>query len=99
MHNKVPNPTMQQSVDGYIDQGLPVGSFLYWLLANNLQKACAHADDTNKRLIFEWVQWLWTHAPATCWGSEDKVNGWLDRHHRQRNTKDKNDAFEINFDQ
>lgn len=99
MRKNVPNPAMQPHVDAYIDHGHPVGSFLFYLFANNLALACANADETNRKLIFEWARWLWNEAPASCWGSEDKVRGWQDAHwfnnlERERNRikEDKPDA-------
>lgn len=65
--------TMQR----YIDQRAPAGSFGTAVLSNNLREACATADDFNRHALFEIVSWLYNEAPSACWGSPEKVQQWL----------------------
>lgn len=54
------------------------GSFKWYLLTGNLFEAIRHADDNNIKIIPQLVQWLWAKAPIESYGSEDKVNAWID---------------------
>lgn len=61
----------------YIDSKIPPGSFLTAVLCNNLKEACACADDRNRYLLFEYVQYLYSYCPSSCWGSPEKFHEWL----------------------
>jgi hypothetical protein len=41
-----------------------------------LRGACERADDTNRHFLFEYVFWLYNHAPAACWGSPERFRAW-----------------------
>lgn len=53
------------------------GSFKWYLLTGNLFEAIRHADDFNIEIIPSLVQWLWTYAPISSYGSEDNVVNWI----------------------
>lgn len=61
----------------YIDSGILPGSFGEALLRNDLVGAVRFADHININLIPEHVMWLFSNAPANCWGSVEKVNNWI----------------------
>ena len=53
--------------------GRPPGDFL---------RAVANADDENRCDLVEIVQHVYSNLPGACWGSKEKVQGWLSRHGR-----------------
>jgi len=74
-------------IDGLLDYILehcPAGSFLTAILCNDLRQACNKADETNKHLIWEYVYFLFNHAPMGCWGSEERVAEWLESGRKMR---------------
>jgi len=71
----------------YLEYGVMPGHFLSAILANDLRGACGRPYDVNRRFLFEIVQWLFNHAPADSWGSEDKVSVWR-RERRIAKTED-----------
>ena len=68
---------MRDSVRAYVDDHRPVGHFLSAVLANDLCKAVAHADEENLVALGAYVRWFYNHAPARCWGSRRRVGAWL----------------------
>lgn len=62
----------------YIDQKIPPGGFLLSVLCNDLKDAAGRADMYNRRKLFEYVEYLYNHAPSICWGSKENVNAWLE---------------------
>lgn len=63
----------------YIDRGTPVGGFLTALLSNNLKETFARADTVNSYRVRDYVNFLYNHAPAGCWGSRERVSEWMER--------------------
>jgi hypothetical protein len=63
----------------YIENGVVPGDFLTAVLTNDLRGACARADDTNRDCLFQYVQFLYSYAPAPCWGSPEKFSAWIKR--------------------
>lgn len=61
----------------YIDHKIPPGGFLQAILCNDLKEAMGRADGSNRRRVFEYVEWLYNFAPASCWGSPEKYRAWL----------------------
>ena len=37
------------------------------------------ADGVNVHIIPAYVGWFFNYAPFECWGSEEKMNAWLDK--------------------
>jgi hypothetical protein len=68
---------LKDKIDAYVQQRMPVGNFLFALLSNDLKEAVGRADDTNVRLLREYVIYLYNEIPAACWGSPEKVDAWL----------------------
>lgn len=60
----------------WIERGCTPGGFLTAVLCNDLARAVSKADDRNVELIPNFVKLLYNHAPADCWGSEQKFHEW-----------------------
>lgn len=65
-----------ESLNAYIMDGRPVGSFLHAVLTNNLRDSFGQADRINTTFLRETVSWLYNHAPCDCWQSPQKVEEW-----------------------
>ena len=63
----------------YIENGIEPGSFLSAVLCNDLRGACECADDINRSRLFEYVKFLYSYAPAGCWGSQERFEKWLEQ--------------------
>ncbi|HRR29658.1 MAG TPA: hypothetical protein P5270_09905 [Victivallales bacterium] len=68
----------------FIEHGIMPGSFLEAVLRNDLKEAMGRADVFNRRKVFEYVQWLYNKAPSDCWGSNDKVDAWLNERENEK---------------
>lgn len=42
----------------------PIGNFLQAVLKNNLSEACGYADETNRRVLYTYVQFLYNNLPS-----------------------------------
>jgi len=73
---------MRNALAEWILYHRPCGGFLQNLLANNLFETYAKADLENQRSIKEYIDFLYNHAPSTCWGSPRKVADWCDEKYR-----------------
>jgi len=62
----------------YMNYGLEPGGFLSAVIRNNLADSFAAADESNTRQLREWVQWFYMYAPAISWGSEKRMNDWIE---------------------
>ena len=61
----------------YIEERRPMGHFGTAVLSNDLLRACQRADPINLPNLAHIVQWVYSEAPADCWGSPRKVRLWL----------------------
>lgn len=68
---------MWEGVRGYVDHGHRPGSFLYYILCNDLVHAAAHADVQNQQCLFDWATLLYHDMPINAWGSAEKVEAWI----------------------
>lgn len=75
---------LRESLDAYAEHGVPVGSFLEAVLANDLMDACGRADATNAMLIQPIASYVYNHMPSTCHGSREIYAGWIARHAAER---------------
>lgn len=75
---------MQEGARLYVEHGVRPGDFLTAVICNNFAEAFSRADDVNLDYMQEWARWLWTEAPAMCWGSPQKVKEWCDLHAAKR---------------
>lgn len=63
----------------YIIHGRPTGGFLRAFLSNDLKEALARADERNRYAFFQIANFLWNEAPAVCWGSPERYEGWIEQ--------------------
>ena len=63
----------------YLFSGIPPGHFLTAVLCNDLRECIGRADDTNVRLLREYVLFLYNDTPSGCWGSEENYRAWIER--------------------
>jgi hypothetical protein len=67
-------------IDLYVNEGYPVGDFLYAVLTNNLFEATGRADHINRPNLADICLYIYNYTPAVCWGSIDKVENWWKLH-------------------
>lgn len=79
----VVSDTMLEALNAYADHGQPVGNFLTAVLSNNLQTACACADDNNLPNLPAFAAWVYNHCPSPAHGSREKVKAWVDKFRQQ----------------
>ena len=75
-YDKVPVGSMRDGVRMYIEEGIMSGHFLTALFSNDLVGAYSRADKANEEAMKEWVTFLFNYAPASCWGSKERVEDW-----------------------
>ncbi len=66
----------QQALKDWILVAYSPGSFVTAVLENDLMQACGRADHINRHCLFDYVSFLYNDAPASSWGSSDKVKKW-----------------------
>lgn len=67
---------MVGGMERWIEYGIDPGDFLTAVLTNNLKEAFAKADETNRVWLENYVRFLCNHAPAGCWGSQERYDKW-----------------------
>ena len=70
---------MRGGIMRFYEHGLPPGDFLSAVIDNDLKGAVAHADDTNKDLLSNYVGWFYNHAPSGSWGFTGAVAKWSEK--------------------
>jgi hypothetical protein len=69
---------MEGSIVRFVIDGVPPGGFLYAVLANNLQDAAGHADDSNQKALYLWAKFVFNYVPCAAHGNSSKVSTWCD---------------------
>ena len=64
--------------------GIPTGSFLQYILENDLMGAMGHADHINKYRLHDICSVVYNELPLLCHGSKDEVNKWLEMNDTER---------------
>lgn len=77
----------------YIEDGVPVGSFLEAVLCNDLYKAVFKVDPITFLHLVTVVRWLWNFAPMDCHGSDAKVRGWIEARQHDAHKDDDHDRM------
>jgi len=72
----IPQDTKDQ-IDEYTQRKIPVGSFLYAVLSNNLFEAIAKADEHNLLALRDIAMYIYNEIPSVCWGSPKIVEKWI----------------------
>ena len=61
----------------YVQHGIPGGSFLTAVFANDLIQATFCADDTNRYALQDYALLLHWDLPPACYGSPERVAQWV----------------------
>lgn len=64
------------SLQRYYENGIPGGSFVTALLANDLVGAATKADHNNMELLGYIAHWMLHNLPHEAWGSYEIVKEW-----------------------
>lgn len=78
----------------YLARRERVGDFLQAVIANDLMRACAKADDLNLGHLAAVVAFLHNEAPFSAWGTADRYRAWVAgavpdaRLHEQKNIEE-----------
>lgn len=75
---------MMGGIRRYVDHGVQPGDFLTAVICNDLRGACERADSENEPIISHYVRHFYNEEPATCWGSREKMDFWLEQHAAKR---------------
>lgn len=70
---------MRDGIERYVMSGVPMGSFLTAVFANDFMEAAGRADDANQAALFAYARFLYNHVPQPCKGSYDAVKSWIAR--------------------
>jgi hypothetical protein len=76
---------LKETIDRYIEHGVPTGGFLEAVICNDLKEACGRADEQNLRIIPAIVSYFYNEAPMACWGKPDSFQNWIDKKREERN--------------
>ncbi len=76
-YSLVPVDHMVDGVRRYVEKRIPPGDFLTAIICNDLCKAVRHADEDNAKQLTAWVRFFYNEIPAIAWGSEEKMEDWL----------------------
>jgi len=68
---------MQDGIISYYKHGWQPGGFLCALINNDLMETFAHADETNKHCILQYVLWFYNYAPSGTWGYATAVGDYI----------------------
>lgn len=80
--------TWAQSMELWVLNGIPPGSFLEAVLANDLQSAALRSHPANTwESIMSLARWLLNVAPKECYGSYDNLKKWQALSNDQRMEK------------
>lgn len=76
-YSTVPVDYMAEGMRNWIEFGV-IGSYslLECLIRNDLRDAVYKADENNIGKLADWVHWLRSHAPESCWGSREAITHW-----------------------
>jgi hypothetical protein len=69
---------MRGGIERYVMRGVPPGSFLSAVFANDLMGAIGKADDTNVACIQAYARFIYNHTPPNCHGNAQIVANWCD---------------------
>jgi len=72
------------ALDRYANHGIPTGSFLRAVLANDLFGAMGRADINSSTYLHDTVKLIYNQFPSNIWGSYEIVDNYI------KNFKNKN---------
>lgn len=68
---------MHQGLNYYVDHHIAPGSFLYVMLAGDLEIAARRADAINQFHMVSYIEYFEKHLDPEIWGSREKVDAWI----------------------
>ena len=68
---------MREPIRLYVLHGLEPGSFLSYVISNDLFGAIRTADATNSRHLKGIAAWFLNHGPDGCYGSREHLINWI----------------------
>lgn len=80
---------LQDSLERYVNHGVPCGGFLNAVLENDFMESFVRADYQNKKRIESIAMFFYNEIPAGARGSREVVEGWIDSGGYIGITKDK----------
>jgi hypothetical protein len=87
---------MHNGIINWIINGIRPGNFLCAVFENDLKGSFMSADDGNIYRLHAYVNFLYSAAPDSCWGSKEKVAQWeKDGGLRKERSIKSLDAFEL----
>ena len=73
------------SITRYVEHGIPPGSFLTAVLANDFMKAVGRADSRNIHRLATWAAYIYNEIPGSCHGSYEIVKEWIENKKQEGN--------------
>lgn len=70
---------MRDGIQRYVMSGVPMGSFLTAIFANDFMEAAGRADGLNRHALFAYAGFVYNHTPSNCHGSYETVREWTER--------------------
>lgn len=70
---------IQEGARRYIEHRILPGRFLRAVICNDLKESFGCADEINLARMFDIVSFFYNEAPASCWGSYDAMQKWVER--------------------
>jgi hypothetical protein len=86
--SRIPERIMS-NLQNYVENGEPLGGFLYCIMTNDLFGAVCSADQENIRIIPTYVNYIYNYTPHTCHGSPQAVKAWMQEKHKETQSKGK----------
>lgn len=83
-HDRLIRPEIRESLDRYVNDGIPTGGFLEAVIANDLMDAVGRADRENLHAIAAIAAYVYNDMPGDCHGSREVYDQWLHRHAERR---------------
>lgn len=75
-YQAIPERTLRAIHEYVINRRRP-GSFLRYVLSNDLISSVNHADRENRACLAQLVTMLCCEIPDECWGSPDRYREWV----------------------
>ena len=69
---------IKQSIDLYVEKGIPAGSCTEAILSNDLFEAFSRADEVTRAGMFQILQYIYLNTPRGCWGSRETYSDWIE---------------------
>jgi hypothetical protein len=68
---------IRESIDRYVQHGIPTGGFLEACIENDLHGALGRADEQSLAQLPAIIGYLVNECPAKCWGEPGAFRNWI----------------------